>query len=185
VIEELNCHSARGSIKPKCIGELRKEGTDDSRTVDSPDVRCRRSRSTIRHLGSSNSNVCLKIPPPFHTMAYKSPLPTPERTPRRPQIVEASSPWSEVPEKKYGGAKHGTFRTPSRNLNRLFWLTILLMMGVWWVVWLGKVGRAISEDDEYYNKLASQQLRHDGLQFIDATHPFIRVCSLSPEPFCH
>jgi hypothetical protein len=112
-------------------------------------------------------------------MAYKSLLPTPERTPRRPQIVEASTPWSEVSEKKYGGAKHGTFRAPSRSLSRLFWLTILLTIGVWWVVRLGKVGRAISEDDEYYNKLASQQLKHNGLQFIDATHPYIRVCSFS------
>jgi hypothetical protein len=57
-------------------------------------------------------------------------------------------------------------------------------MGVWWAVRLGRVKRAFLEDDEYYHKLASQQLKHEGMQYVDATHPYIRVCSLSPGLFC-
>jgi hypothetical protein len=119
-------------------------------------------------------------------MGYSSPLLTPESTPIRPEIVESSTPWSDIlleelrteiqfnPPSlrgRYGVAKGGTCRTRLRNQSRIVWLTILVMVGL---LWGRHRGKSAIEDE---SKLVTTP-KLEGLQFIDASHPSIRVSQL-------
>jgi hypothetical protein len=116
-------------------------------------------------------------------MGYISPLLTPECTPIRPEIVESSTPWSDIlleelrtaiqfdppsPRSRYGVAKGGTYRKRLRNQHRILCLTTLVIVGFLWALHHGK--RSIEDE----GKLAGT-LRLEGLKFIDANHPSIRV----------
>jgi hypothetical protein len=119
-------------------------------------------------------------------MAYSSPLLTPECTPIRPEIVESSTPWSDIlleeirtalhfdspsPISRYGVPKGGTCRTRLRSRGRILCLTVLVIVGLLWALKGG--GKAIEDE----SKLVSEP-KLEGLQFIDANHPSIRVRQL-------
>ncbi|PMD65203.1 uncharacterized protein K444DRAFT_659492 [Hyaloscypha bicolor E] len=106
---------------------------------------------------------------------------TPECTPNRPEIVDASTPWSDIlleelrtatqsdsrTPKRYGVAKFGSCRTHLRNQSRILWLTFLVIVGLFCAVKGGK--QAVSDE----SKLVAQP-ELDGLQFVGANHPSIR-----------
>jgi hypothetical protein len=111
---------------------------------------------------------------------------TPECTPNRPEIVDASTPWSDIlleelrtasqsdsrTPKRYGVAKFGSCRTHLRNQSRILWLTFLVIVGLFCAVKGGK--QAVSDE----SKLVAQP-ELDGLQFVGANHPSIRVRQLN------
>ena len=120
-------------------------------------------------------------------MVYSPTLQTPEGSPLRPEVVESSTPWSEVsieelstqfrfspPPRlagKYGYTTHHTRRTRLRNQSRVLWLVILLLVLLWW----GLTGRGQGVQWREINEKHTAQPDLDGLQFIDAAHPYIRV----------
>ena len=118
-------------------------------------------------------------------MGYSSSLLTPQCTPSRPEVVEASTPWSDIllgelrttiqsdppNQRGYGAGKFGSCRTRLRNQSRILWLTILVIVSLLWAV---KGGSKLMLDE---NQLVPQP-KLDGLQFIDANHPSIRVRQL-------
>ncbi|KAH8803904.1 hypothetical protein F5882DRAFT_425342 [Hyaloscypha sp. PMI_1271] len=80
-------------------------------------------------------------------MGNISPFLTPECTPTRPEIVDASTPWSDILleelrtatqsgsriPRRYGVAKFGSCRTHFRNQSRILWLTFLVIYVGRWV----------------------------------------------------
>jgi hypothetical protein len=118
-------------------------------------------------------------------MGNISPFLTPECTPTRPEIVDASTPWSDILleelrtatqsgsriPRRYGVAKFGSCRTHLRNQSRILWLTFLVIVGLFCAV---KGGRQAVSDA---SKIVAQP-KLDGLQFVGANHPSIRV----PQP---
>lgn len=117
-------------------------------------------------------------------MVYHSPYSTPDGTPLAPDIIEASTPWSDVlledlrttiqfnpPTRlirKYG---YGSHKTRFRGWGKALWLSLFVIVGSWWVFWRGQNGRYRGE-----KKIAVDLPTLDGLHFIDANHPYIRVC---------
>ncbi|PBP22147.1 LigA protein [Diplocarpon rosae] len=117
-------------------------------------------------------------------MGYHSSFTTPGSTPFAPESVEASPPWSDSllgelrttiqfnpPARvvyKYGSASHRTLRTGLRGWSKALWLSFLLVLGLWWML----QGRLSSRNQYQQNTLHQPKL--DGLQFIDANHPYIR-----------
>jgi hypothetical protein len=117
-------------------------------------------------------------------MGYSSPLlMPPESTPIRPEVVEASTPWSDIlleelrtvtrfdpliPTSRYGVANRRNVGMCLRSQSKILWLAILVIAGLLWGHRAGK--KAFS----YESKLVAQP-KLDGLQFLDANHPSIRV----------
>jgi hypothetical protein len=118
-------------------------------------------------------------------MDCSSPLLTPECTPARPEIVETSTPWSDVlleelqtagqfrrpGSQRYRSAKFANCRTRFRYQNKILCLTILMLFGL---LLAERGGRRGPWDD---SELVTQP-KLEGLQFIDANHPSIRVRQL-------
>jgi hypothetical protein len=120
-------------------------------------------------------------------MGYSSPLLTPECTPIRPEVVETSTPWSDIlleelrtaiqfdpPRQinRYGVTNGRSCRTSLRNQSKIVWLAIMVIFGLLWVMKGGK--KAFSNE----SKLVAQP-KLDGLQFFDVNHPSIRVRQLA------
>lgn len=125
-------------------------------------------------------------------MVYISPLsahdPT-TRTPLHAQMSGASSMWSEIsmgnwrntvdfrnPPPAYREPtaqwSNRTSRTNLQNLYKAVWLTILIMICFWW--WLGQQQQHL-RSYHYDIELSVKDPALDGLQFISAGHPYIRV----------
>jgi hypothetical protein len=119
-------------------------------------------------------------------MGYSSPLLTPECTDLRPEVVEASTPWSDIlleelrtairfepqsPIRRYGVATGRSCRTRLRNQSRILSLAILVLVSLLWATKRGK--NTFSNK----SKLVSQP-GFDGLQFLNASNPSIRVRQL-------
>jgi hypothetical protein len=117
-------------------------------------------------------------------MAYISLDPTPDGTPLRIKVVECSTPYSEVrlgelqtPIRfdtppmlgRYQYASNGTLRARLRCLSRLIWLTVLVVIVLSWS--LSQRSRTV----QYEIKQLYGPSSLVGLQFIDATHPYLRV----------
>ncbi|KAH6710763.1 hypothetical protein BKA61DRAFT_658609 [Leptodontidium sp. MPI-SDFR-AT-0119] len=115
-------------------------------------------------------------------MVYHSPYSTPDGTPLAPEVVEASTPWSDVlledlrttiqfnPPirliRKYG---YGPHKTRFRGWGKALWLSLFVVVGIWWAF--------LRQQDEGYRsekKMVENLPALDGLQFIDANHPYIR-----------
>lgn len=119
-------------------------------------------------------------------MGNNSPFMTPECTPMRPEIVDVSTPWSDIlleelrtaiqfdrprQRSRYGASQGTSCSKRLRKQRRIIWLTAIMMLGLLWTL---KRGEKHSEDG---NKMIAKQ-NLDGLQFIDAGHPYIRVRQL-------
>jgi hypothetical protein len=115
-------------------------------------------------------------------MSCNSPLLTPECSPIRPEVVEASTPWSDVLLEdlrlaleldpripiRYGVVTGRNCRTRFRGQNKIVWLAILVIVGLLWALKAGKNKVLIK------SKLVTHQSL-DGLQFINSSDPAIRV----------
>jgi hypothetical protein len=130
-------------------------------------------------------------------MVYISPLSTHgsiARTPVHLQMSSASSTWSEISMGNWHNA--GDFRTPPpayreipaqvakrthrnnlQNLYKAACLTILIIICFWW--WLGQQQHRL-RFYHYDIELSVKEPALDGLQFISAGHPYIRVRILVP-----
>lgn len=115
-------------------------------------------------------------------MGSMSPCSTPQYTPLQPEIVDASTPWSDVileeyalthndSSQKYRQLIRGTLKSSLRHWNRPLWLAVLLIAGIWWSFSREIYLPSLAENVEMLNS----QVNVEGLQFIDATHPYIRV----------
>jgi hypothetical protein len=120
-------------------------------------------------------------------MAYSSPFCTPDGTPLRVRVVESSTPWSEILLQevrttirfdssqrltgRFGYTSTASYRTRVRSLSRLLGLTILVIILMWWGLDSGKHRIQI----RYEVTHTSTQPKLDGLQFVDASHPYIHV----------
>lgn len=119
-------------------------------------------------------------------MGNSSPFMTPECTPIRPEIVDVSTPWSDIlleelrtaiqfdpprPRSRYGGSKGTSCSTRLRKQRKIIWLTAIMILGFLWAL---KRGQKHSENE---SKMIDKQ-KLDGLQFVDANHPSIRVGQL-------
>lgn len=116
-------------------------------------------------------------------MGYRSPYSTPEDTPLRPEIVEASTPWSDVLLEEHATLRidapmsykellRSTLKAQLRSWNRTLWLAIFLVAGISWSLLGGTKYMASLPDNA---EGLSHPVEVDGMQFIDATHPYIRV----------
>lgn len=116
------------------------------------------------------------------------PYSTPEYTPPRPEIVDASTPWSDVLLEEYTTIRNestqtykellrSTLKSTLRYWNRPLWLAALLVAGIWWSFSGGIYLPNLPENSEMLNL----RVNIEGLQFIDATHPYIRVGDLRNE----
>ena len=119
------------------------------------------------------------------TMNDLSPWSTPESMAPRISIVDISTPCSEQALGNFGtvfgfGRPPGLLeklafdltpqRTRLRNFVLLIWFTTLTIAVIWW--WLDSERQTILF--HYKTSLPSGSPALDGLQFIDADHPFIR-----------
>ena len=120
-------------------------------------------------------------------MAYTTPLYTPDGTPLRIQVVESSTPWSEILLEelrtsirfhnsprlrgRFSYASTASYRTRLRSFSRIVWLGILIIILLWWRLGRGK--QSMRMNDEISQ--TSTQPNLDCLQFIDASHPYIHV----------
>lgn len=130
-------------------------------------------------------------------MVYISPFSTPtaastatNETPLRPK-TNNSTPWSEISMENW---RNGVdFRSPPpvyneealaeippsfykaslENLHKAIWLTVLIMICFWF--WLSQQQQQI-HFYQHDTNLTITKPTLDGLQFIDASHPYIRVC---------
>ena len=118
-------------------------------------------------------------------MIYHSPYSTPDGTPLAPEVIEVSTPWSDVlledlrttiqfnpptrPTRRCGYAPH---KTHIRGRRMLLWLSVVVVVGLWWGWLRGQDSRYRGE-----RKIILDDPSLDGLQFIDANHPYIRVGS--------
>lgn len=130
-------------------------------------------------------------------MVYISPLSTPtatstatSETPLRPP-TNNTTPWSEIsmenwrngvdfrsPPPAYDG--EGQSETPRQfykaNLEHLYkaiWLTVIIMICFWF--WLSQQQQRI-HFYQYDTKIYTAEPPLEGLRFVDASHPYIRVC---------
>ncbi|KAL2069198.1 hypothetical protein VTL71DRAFT_15536 [Oculimacula yallundae] len=115
-------------------------------------------------------------------MVYHSPYSTPESTPLAPEVVEATTPWSDViiedlritipfntPSlliRRYGFGSH---KTRFRGWGKSLWLSLFVVAGLWLAFWKRQDSRYLGE-----RIMAVDLPTLDGLQFFDATHPYIR-----------
>lgn len=129
-------------------------------------------------------------------MVYISPFSTPtatptatSETPLRPQTSN-TSPWSEISmenwrngvdfrspppaydEEAQPETPHGFHKASLENLHKAIWLTVLIMVCFWF--WLSQQQQQI-HFYQYGLKISNVEPTLDGLQFIDASHPYIRV----------
>jgi hypothetical protein len=123
-------------------------------------------------------------------MAYDSAWSTPEGTPPRIHVVESSPSIYGNASKVYNNLRTNVLpkvlpreasgfgckwnilhRVRLRSLSRVIGLTVLMVALLWW--WLNIGNRTIQF--RYDVDSHSPQLNLDGLQFIDAGHPYIRV----------
>lgn len=116
-------------------------------------------------------------------MGYRSPYSTPENTLSPPEVIDASTPWSEVFLEEHVALQLNTpqslsdrlrnaFRTHSLSWNRTIWLAVVLAAGLLWSLLSGtKYVVSLPGSADVFN----HQTNVEGLQFIDATHPYIRV----------
>lgn len=128
-------------------------------------------------------------------MVYITPFSTPtatttatSETPLQPQTND-SSPWSEIsmenwrngvdfrsPPPLYDEAvpetPHRFLKAPLESLHRAIWLTVLIMICFWF--WLSQQQQQI-HFHRYNANISKTAPALDGLQFIDASHPYIRV----------
>ncbi|KAL5317291.1 hypothetical protein ACEPPN_014386 [Leptodophora sp. 'Broadleaf-Isolate-01'] len=116
-------------------------------------------------------------------MVYHSPYSTPDGTPLAPEVVEASTPWSDVlledlrttiqfnpPIRLIRKYRYGPHKTRFRGWGKALWLSLFVVVGIWWAF--------LRQQDEGYRsekKMVEDLPALDGLQFIDANHPYIRV----------
>jgi hypothetical protein len=107
-------------------------------------------------------------------MGYRSPYSTPKNTPSPLELIDASTPWSEVFLEEHAAVQLGTprtlpdnlrktFRTYARSWNRTIWLAVFMVAVLSWSL--------LGGNPEVLNR----PVNVDGLQFIDASHPNIRV----------
>lgn len=120
-------------------------------------------------------------------MVYTSSYSSPDITPPDPEILETSSPWSDVlleelqqamisqqsPERngKYGYLSPKACRTNMRNMSRFLWLSIFVIVGFCWALRGGRGPIRFRKSDKQFAILPDTS----GLQFIEASHPCIRV----------
>ncbi len=115
-------------------------------------------------------------------MGYKTPYSTPQNTPLRSDVVEAATPWSEVRLEEctanqtnvpmnYGDLLRSTINGHLRSLGRSLWLAIFLVAAIWWSL-SGRSYMINLPDDA---EMLDTQVKIEGMQFIDASHPYIRV----------
>lgn len=118
-------------------------------------------------------------------MGYHSPFSTPDNTPLAPELVEASTPWSDVlledlrttvqfnpPARlvhRLGIAPHGPSRKRLRGRIKAFWSSCLLLVGF---LWISKRSHSLKPQHE---KNGLERPKLDGLRFMNANHPHIRV----------
>ena len=109
-------------------------------------------------------------------MVDNSPLSTPDTTPLRVQLIDSSTPWSDVRlEERESPIRIVTFdhvpgatrKTRFRCYHRAIWPAIFLIIGSLWF-WAGK-----QEAQKKVNQKSAPDI--EGLQFIDVNHPDIRV----------
>lgn len=121
-------------------------------------------------------------------MGYSSTFSTPGSTPLRLQLIESSSPWSDIllqeqtfhafssPIREspirigtFNHAPGGTRKTRFRRYHRALWLAIFLVVGSlgFWI------GKRSTQSRNKVNKLSIPSI--EGLQFIDVNHPGLRV----------
>lgn len=109
-------------------------------------------------------------------MVYNSPLSTPANTPLRLQLIDFSTPWSDVRLEERGSpirivtfehAPGVTRKTRFRRNYRTIWPAIFLIIGSLWF-WAGN-----QEAQEEVNQKLAPDI--EGLQFIDVHHPGFRV----------
>lgn len=118
-------------------------------------------------------------------MGYHSPYSTPDGTPLAPEVVEASTPWSDVlledlrttiqfnPTirlmRKYGYSAH---KSRFRGWGKALWLGLFVVVAFSWAF-------LRRQDPRYHAEMKAiiDLPTLDGLQFIDANHPYIRVGS--------
>jgi hypothetical protein len=119
-------------------------------------------------------------------MSCNSPFLTPECSPIRPEVVEVSTPWSDVLLQdlrlaveldpriptRYGVVTGRSYRTRFRGQSKIVWLAILVLVGLLWALKGGKNKISIK------SKLVTHQSL-DGLQFINSSDPAIRVRQLA------
>lgn len=127
-------------------------------------------------------------------MGYHSPFSTPEGTPLTPEIIDTSTPWSDVlledlrttiefnqPAKllrRYGYANRNSCKSYLRGWSKAIWLSLIVVVGVWWGL-RARRERALQSDE----RKALIQPKLDGLKHIEASHPYIRVSKLATEFF--
>jgi hypothetical protein len=115
-------------------------------------------------------------------MVYQSPLSTPDQSPLRVHLIDSSTPWSDVllDERaihiSFSPIPIGRFnhvpsvKTQLRRCYRPVWLALLLVLGWVWFWMGGKQNAAQSQ-----NRINLSVPNIEGLQFIDVSHPEIRV----------
>lgn len=127
-------------------------------------------------------------------MAYRALLRTPDGNPLRIQVVESSTPRSEILRQElrttirfhnpprltgsFGYTSTAGYRSHVRSFSRILWLAVLTIILLWWWLERGKQSMHLS----YEASQTSMQPNLDGLQFIDASHPYIHVCCPC---YCH
>jgi len=109
-------------------------------------------------------------------MAYDSPFSTPASTPLRLQLIDLSTPWSDVSLEERGSpirivnfdhAHSVTRKTRFRRYHRAIWPAVFLVIGSLWF-WGGNPEAQTRVDQNLAPDI-------EGLQFVDVNHPGIRV----------
>ncbi len=120
-------------------------------------------------------------------MAYNSLYSTPAISRSYSEVGDTPTFWSEIlleelrtvvqihsPPRQtstYGYLPQAAFRMRLRGFSRFLWLAIFLVLGIWWSLSRGLNGK----ENLVGQSKVNEKLELDGLQFIEASHPYIRV----------
>ncbi|KAF7870628.1 hypothetical protein EAF04_004372 [Stromatinia cepivora] len=122
---------------------------------------------------------------------FSTPTPTPTATSETPlrQQTNNTSPWSEISMENWRNGvdfgspppaydeevqpetPHRLYKANLENLHKAIWLTVLIMICFWF--WLSQQQQQI-RFYQYDTEISTARPALDGLQFIDASHPYIR-----------
>ncbi|CZT50970.1 uncharacterized protein RSE6_12047 [Rhynchosporium secalis] len=115
-------------------------------------------------------------------MVYHSSYSTPDSTPLAPEVVEVTTPWSDIsvedlrPKIKFNQNTLkirrfgcGSYKTRFRGWGRAMWLSWFVIAAIWWAFSQRSDGHYLIEKQTFFDLSTL-----DGLKYIDATHPYIR-----------